>query len=159
IVERVIGTAMEAIHELPGTTFSNPTQRGEYDSEKMAALTLTELEQWLALAVASYHGTVHSSLGQTPAGRWAQDVAVAGGPMVMANPTGLWDDFLPVFRRQLVRTGFVSHHVWYFADVLKPLTAVREHLDRITMRRDPPDIRRMWVLKPDGVEYIEVPYR
>src|SRR5690625_6528229 len=51
IVERVIGTAMEAIHELPGTTFSNPTQRGEYDSEKMAALTLTELEQWLALAV------------------------------------------------------------------------------------------------------------
>lgn len=159
IVERVIGTAMEAIHELPGTTFSNPTQRGEYDSEKMAALTLTELEQWLALAVASYHGTVHSSLGQTPAGRWAQDVAVAGVPMVMTNPTAFLVDFLPVMRRKLNRTGFVIDHVWYFADVLKPWIARREHLDRFIIRRDPRDISRIWVLEPDGVEYIEVPYR
>ncbi|MBW6299849.1 hypothetical protein KZ875_31930, partial [Pseudomonas aeruginosa] len=32
IVERIIGTAMQMIHdELPGTTFSNPDQRGDYD--------------------------------------------------------------------------------------------------------------------------------
>lgn len=38
IVERIIGTAMQVIHDdLPGTTFSNPGQRGDYDSEKMAA--------------------------------------------------------------------------------------------------------------------------
>ena len=68
IVERVIGTAMRQIHELPGTTFSNPVERGAYDAEKMAALTIAELERWLVLAVATYHGTVHSTLGQTPAG-------------------------------------------------------------------------------------------
>ena len=28
IVERVIGTMMQLVHELPGTTFSNPAQRG-----------------------------------------------------------------------------------------------------------------------------------
>lgn len=44
IIERVIGTAMQEIHELPGTTFSNPVQRGSYDSEKKASLTMTELE-------------------------------------------------------------------------------------------------------------------
>lgn len=59
IVERIIGTALQQIHELPGTTFSNPTERGQYDSEQMAALTLDELEKWLTLAVATYHGTVH----------------------------------------------------------------------------------------------------
>lgn len=69
IVERVIGTAMRQIHELPGTTFSNPVERGRYDSEKLAALTLPELEKWVVLAVAGYHGSVHSTLGQTPAGR------------------------------------------------------------------------------------------
>jgi hypothetical protein len=34
IVERIIDTAMQMIHDdLPGTTFSNPSQRGEYASE------------------------------------------------------------------------------------------------------------------------------
>ncbi len=80
IVERVIGTAMGTVHELPGTTFSNPVQRGDYDSEGKAALTLRELERWLALAVAAYHGSVHGGLGQTPAGRWAQGVALSGAP-------------------------------------------------------------------------------
>src|SRR5690606_30301706 len=78
IVERLIGTAMGKVHELPGTTFSNPAERGGYDSEKMAVLTLSELEKWLALAVAAYHGPVHGGLGQTPAGRWAEGVAAVG---------------------------------------------------------------------------------
>lgn len=101
IVERVIGTAMRMIHELPGTTFSNPVERGRYDSEKLAALTLPELERWLALAVASYHGTIHSTLGQTPAGRWADAVAATGLPATTANPTAFLVDFLPVVRRTL----------------------------------------------------------
>jgi putative transposase len=43
IVERVIGTLMELVHGLPGTTFSNAAQRGRYDSDKAACLTLEEL--------------------------------------------------------------------------------------------------------------------
>ncbi|EFI86817.1 hypothetical protein HMPREF9551_04233, partial [Escherichia coli MS 196-1] len=62
-MERIIGTAMQMIHdELPGTTFSNPDQRGDYDSENKAALTLRELERWLTLAVGTYHGSVHNGL-------------------------------------------------------------------------------------------------
>lgn len=105
IVERVIGTAMRTIHELPGTTFSSPVERGQYDSEKLAALTLQELERWLALAVANYHGTIHSTLGQTPAGRWADAVAATGLPATTANPTAFLVDFLPVVRCTLTRTG------------------------------------------------------
>jgi putative transposase len=76
IVERIIGTAMQMIHdELPGTTFSNPDQRGDYDSENKAALTLRELERWLTLAVGTYHGSVHNGLLQPPAARWAEAVA------------------------------------------------------------------------------------
>ncbi len=47
IVERVIGTEMGMVHELPGTTFSGPAERGGYDAEGRAALTLRELERWL----------------------------------------------------------------------------------------------------------------
>ena len=63
IIERLIGTMMQMVHELPGTTFSNPGERGEYDSDGTAVLTVAELKRWLALAVASYHGQVHGTSG------------------------------------------------------------------------------------------------
>lgn len=72
IIERLIGTMMEMVHELPGTTFSNPTERGDYDSQASAVPTVAELNKWLALTVASYHGQVHGTLKQTPVGRWDQ---------------------------------------------------------------------------------------
>jgi putative transposase len=43
---------MGAVHLLPGTTFSNVRQKGEYKSETAASLTLAELERWLALEMA-----------------------------------------------------------------------------------------------------------
>lgn len=159
IVERVIGTAMQQIHELPGTTFSNPVERGRYDSDRKAALTLRELEKWMTLAVTSYHGTVHSTLGQTPAGRWAEGVAATGQPAVASNPTAFLVDFLPVVRRTLTRTGFVIDHVHYFSNALKPWISRRDTLGPFLIRRDPRDISRIWVLEPEGVHYVEVPYR
>jgi putative transposase len=159
IVERVIGTAMQQVHELPGTTFSNPVERGRYDSDRMAMLTLHELEKWLALAVASYHGSIHPTLGQTPAGRWADGVAATGVPAAVSNPTAFLIDFLPVVRRTLTRTGFVIDHVHYFANALKPWISRRDTLEPFLIRRDPRDLSRIWVLEPDGHLYIEVPYR
>lgn len=159
IVERVIGTAMAKVHELPGTTFSNPAQRGSYPSEKRASLTLRELERWMVLAVAAYHGSVHSGLAQTPAGRWNQGVAATGTPAVVGNPNAFLIDFLPVLRRTLTRTGFVIDHVHYFANALRPWVAQRGHLGKFVIRRDPRDISRVWVLDPNGKYYVEVPYR
>ena len=160
IVERIIGTAMQMIHdELPGTTFSNPGQRGEYDSEKMATLTLRELERWLALAVGTYHGSVHNGLLPPPAARWAEAVERVGVPAVVTRPTAFLVDFLPVIRRTLTRTGFVIDHIHYYADALKPWIARRERLPAFLIRRDPRDISRIWVLEPEGQHYLEIHYR
>ncbi len=160
IVERIIGTAMQMIHdELPGTTFSNPGQRGEYDSEKMATLTLRELERWLALAVGTYHGSVHNGLLQPPAARWAEAVERVGVPAVVTRPTAFLVDFLPVIRRTLTRTGFVIDHIHYYADALTPWLARRERLPAFLIRRDPRDISRIWVLEPEGQHYLEIHYR
>ncbi|MEO5321461.1 DDE-type integrase/transposase/recombinase [Arthrobacter sp. CC3] len=159
IVERIIGTAMQRVHELPGTTFSNPGQRGGYDADKMSALTLIELERWLTLAVAGYHGSIHGSLNQTPAGRWHEGVGEFGAQPVVAHPAAFLVDFLPVIRRRITRTGFVIDHVHYFANVLKPWIARRDREEKFIIRRDPRDISRVWVLEPEGTAYVEVPYR
>ena len=160
IVARIIGTAMQMIHdELPGTTFSNPDQRGDYDSENKAALTLRELERWLTLAVGTYHGSVHNGLLQPPAARWAEAIARTGVPTVITRTTAFLVDFLPIIRRTLTRTGFVIDHIHYYADALKPWIARRDRLPAFLIRRDPRDISRIWVLEPEGQHYLEIPYR
>ena len=88
IVERIIGTAMQMIHdELPGT-----------------------------MAVGTYHGSVHNGLLQPPAARWAEAVARVGVPAVVTRATSFLVDFLPILRRTLTRTGFVIDHIHYYAD-------------------------------------------
>jgi putative transposase len=160
VIERLIGTAMGMIHELPGTTFSNPRQRGAYDSGAAAFLTLAELERWLALAIAGpYHQTAHGTLKEPPAARWADGIARHGVPPTVRDPRAFLIDFLPVIRRTIQRMGFVIDHVTYYADVLKPWIARRDRLERFVIRRDPRDLSRVWVLDPEGVGYVEVPYR
>lgn len=159
IVERVIGTMMQMVHELPGTTFSSTADRGSYDSAARAVMTLGELQRWLALAVACYHGEVHESLARTPAAVWAEIAAEDGTPATVASETAFLVDFLPVIRRTLTRTGFTIGHVQYYCDALKPWIARREQLGKFVLRRDPRDVSRVWALDPDADAYLEVPYR
>jgi putative transposase len=64
-IERLIGTLMNAMHLLPGTTFSSAEHRADYDSEGKAAMTIIELETWFALQVTgAYHRTFHRGLGR-----------------------------------------------------------------------------------------------
>jgi putative transposase len=159
IIERLIGTMMQMVHELPGTTFSSPGERGGYDSDAKAVLTLRELQRWLALAVACYHGEIHETLGRTPAGVWAEKAAESGVPATVTNQAAFLVDFLPVIRRTLTRSGFLVDHVQYYSDALRPWIARRERLGPFILRRDPRDISRIWVLDPDGGAYLEVGYR
>ena len=158
VVERVIGTLMREVHELPGTTFSNPVERGDYDSDAMAALTLLELQRWLTLVIAGYHGQLHEGLSRPPAAVWAEH-AVITAPAVAANRTAFLVDFLPVIRRRLTRSGITIDHIQYFSNALKPLIARRRQLDRLVIRRDPRDLSRVWILDPESNAYLTVGYR
>lgn len=68
---RTLNTGL--IHNLPGTTFSNVQEKGDYESDKHACLTLAQLEhgvvKWI---VDGYHQTPHRSLDErTPSQVWA----------------------------------------------------------------------------------------
>ncbi len=158
IVERIIGTAMTKIHELPGTTFSNPMQKGRYDSDSNASLTLKELEKWLALAIVGYHGSVHGSLQSTPAATWASGIQ-ENPPVIVSDRKEFLIDFLPVLRRRIGRTGFMIDYIQYFSSALKPLIARRENTEKYIIRRDPRDLSCIWVLDPTSKYYLQIPYR
>jgi len=160
IVERVIGTLMKKVHQLPGTTFSNTVQRGDYDSESKAVFTLAELEKWFALVITGpYHGEVHSATGEPPIARWQRAVEDAGEVQWACNPRTFLVDFLPVVRRRVQRQGFVIDHIVYSSNAVKPWVARRDEGHRFFIRRDPRDLSRIFVLHPEEDYYVEVPYR
>jgi putative transposase len=165
IVERVIGTLMGLVHGLPGTTFSNVGQRGTYDSDKAACLTLEELERWLAVAIAKYyHLRPHAGLdGQLPLRRWHDGVvafAAEGGAIpVPRDPRAYLVDFLPLLRRSLQRNGIRIDHLTYFSPALRTWITARDRPDPLLVRRDPRDLSRVFVLDPKDGGYLEVPTR
>lgn len=159
IVERVIGTLMKMVHELPGTTFSNISEKGQYDSEKRASLTLLELEQWFVSAISYYHSSLHSGLKETPAACWNR--AVNSGQVVfkISNPKTFLVDFLPLVRRRIQRQGFVIDHIAYISPALKIWINEKDRDYEFVIRRDPRDLSRIYVLHPKESHYLEVPYR
>jgi putative transposase len=165
VVERVIGTLMGLVHGLPGTTFSNVGQRGSYDSDKAACLTLEELERWLAVAVAKYyHLRPHEGLdGQAPLRRWQEGVAAlaaeGGSIPVPRDLRAYLVDFLPVLRRSLQRDGLTIDHVTYFSSALRAWIMARNRPGPLLVRRDPRDLSRVFVLDPLDGGYLEVPTR
>jgi putative transposase len=162
VIERVIGTLMGLVHDLPGTTFSDVGQRGSYDSDKAACLTLDEVERWLATAVAKYyHQHPHEGLdGQAPLHRWQDGVTALlteGGIIPMPrDPRAYLVDFLPVLRRSLQRDGITIDHLTYFSSALRAWITARDRPGPLLIRRDPRDLSRVFVLDPQDDGYLEV---
>jgi putative transposase len=79
-IERLIGTLMGRVHLLPGTTGSNPQDKGAYPAEDASALTMAELERWLAIEICEqYHRRIHRGLRRSPLAAWQDALRQAGG--------------------------------------------------------------------------------
>ena len=161
-IERLIGTVMGKVHLLPGTTFSDIAEKGDLDPEKSAAMTLDEVERWLGHAIAGvYHRELHRGLGITPLEAWRRGVAGHGKKLGRGEPTAVADprrfliDFLPIERRLVRRDGVRLFSIAYWADVLT--TWIGESVP-MTVRYDPRDLSRIYLLGPDGT-YYDLAYR
>ncbi len=166
IVERVIGTLMELVHRLPGTTFSNIQQKANYDAEKKAQFTLAELETWLTIAIVDYyHQKMHRELKMSPIAKYEQGCIIKDmrtstiTSSSLKQPRSFLLDFLPVSSRLLRRDGFTLNGMTYFSPNLQPLIANRKTFGKFLLRRDPRDISRIYVLHPETQVYLEIPCR
>lgn len=160
LIERFIGTLMGELHLVPGTTFSNVQQRGEYDSDRRAVMTLDAFETWVLLQISRYHRSPHRGIdGFTPQSRWEE--AVAGGFEPRAVPPSYAEDvllaFLPSAKRQLSRTGIHFKRLRYWAPWFGPL--VRKGAGSVEIRFDPRDMSFIWVLGPTGWERVHLYHR
>lgn len=156
-IERLIGTMMGAVHILPGTTFSNVEEKGDYPSEERARLTLPELERWLALQIAGvYHLSIHSALGTTPLAAWEEGIKKR--KQSLRHPpdeTEFFLDFLPAVPRRIQRDGIHFSNIRYWDSVLSPWAGRLKQL--LLVKYDPRNLSRVYVRDPDG-RHWPVPY-
>ena len=154
-IERYLGTLMRRIHGLPGTTMSNPADRGKYPSEAKASMTLAELERWMALEIAGrYHLNVHQGLHAIPARVWANAIRRQSREGI-ADPARFVVDFLPASTRRVGRSGFQLNLIRYWDPLLTRLFPIGT---RVLVRFDPRDLSRVYIPSPEGPEYLSVPY-
>lgn len=168
-IERMLGTLLHEIHDLPGTTFSSIKSREGYDSEKHAAMTKSEFEEWIVgLICRVYHQRMHTSIGMTPLRKWeigifgSGDVEGVGLPKRPANRQTLLLDFLPSFQRTVQTFGVTIDGMTYYAEALRPWinavdSATRGKRDFI-FRRDPRDISTIWFFDPTLKQYFQIPF-
>lgn len=170
-VERVLGTFAKEIHALPGSTFSNIFEKGDYNSESKASLTLTEFEHWLANYVVNvYHQKIHSMINMTPLAKYKQGILGdehnpgCGLPAQIRDEERLRFDFMPYELRSIQDYGVVIDKVHYYHDVLRPWINTPEPNDskrkrKFIFRRDPRDISQIWFYDPELHSHFAIPYR
>ena len=167
-IERLQGTLLREIHDLPGTTFSSVAKRGEYDSERNAVMTKDELERLLVdLICNTYHRRKHSALGMPPLRMWELGIFGGAGIKGVGMPPRPADrltvvlDFLPSFSRTVQPDGVSLDSLRYYAESLRPWIGMK---DQVTgkprlhvFRRDPRDVSAIWFYDPDIKQYFKVP--
>lgn len=167
-IERILGTFLKQINGLLGSTFSSVAEKGEYDAEKHASMTLSEFEQWfVAQATTLYHRRKHSKLGMTPLRQWEigifgnSDVDGIGMPPRPAGRQSVLLDFLPFFERTVQPSGVSVDNLSYYAEpVRRWIGATDPETDdkrKFIFRRDPRDISAVWFFDPEIKEYFKIP--
>ena len=148
IVERFFRTLEGQVHTLPGSTFSNPIERGDYESEKRASMTLNEFERFIADWIASdYHITPHEGLGgRKPIDVWnegidgTQERVGRGIPAKLDNER---DEILvhamPTDTRVVTNRGIVWDYIHYTNQHFSRLRG-----EKIKVKRDPRNIKFIW---------------
>ena len=168
-IERMIGTAMNEIHTLPGSLFSSIQERGEYDSEKKSIFTLKELEKWFANYIINhYHKHIHSAIRMTPEKKYElgifgdDDAPGRGLPEKISNEDYFKISLLPTIERTIQQFGVKIDNIVYYSDILRRWIKAKDKdnkAKKFLFKRDPRDISVIWFYDPTIKNYFEVHYR
>lgn len=166
-IERLMGRVADEMHLLPGTSFANPVERGDYDPTLHATLTLEELERFfLHYFVEVYHCSPHAGLnGRTPLSRWNDYFDRSGPdhaailPQIQAG-SDLMISLLPSVRRTIQQDGVEWETLRYNDPVLagfirRPNPNWSDNLWRFHF--DPRDIRCLFWRDPATRQVYPIP--
>ncbi len=147
IVERFFRTMNYVIHCLSGTTRSNPSQRGDYDSEGNAIYSLKEINEKFSDFLEIYHHRPHSHFKVSPRSRWEMACEKQAPRLIdheAALTLGLTTKKLSISNG---RVGFDGIH-WYSPSLPELSAKLMLTNDKALLSFDPSDLSHAWVRHP-----------
>ena len=171
-IERFFRTLNSEIHNLYGSTFSNPQKRGEYKSENKAVFTLNELEKWIAHWIVNiYHKKIHSEIQTTPEKKFKEGIlgnknqkGIGLPPVILGQEAErLKIALLPSFTRTIQKDGVHFKNIRYYDNILKPFIRYGEKANKekqkYLFKYDPRDMRFIYFLHPEHNTYYKISCR
>lgn len=157
-IERFFKTVNDSLsHSLPGTSFGNVLERGDYRSADESAIRLSTfnflIRKWV---VDIYHQQPHRALQTTPAKMWTssikeRDIGLPANPaefdIIMGKPE----------QRVLTHKGIELYGLHYNCDELQALRKRKGVRLTVDLRVDVDDIGQIFVLSPPPACPIVVP--
>ncbi|MCW0236302.1 MAG: DDE-type integrase/transposase/recombinase [Ferrovibrio sp.] len=149
----------DLIHQLPGTTRSNPEQRGDYDAVKNAAITLEALwhmlVKWLVMV---YSVSEHRGIGDIPLDAWK--AGVADYPVRLPDDIKDLDILLTRTElRSLTRKGIEIFNMRYNkqGEFMQKLINRADKPEVVRVKYNPDNLGSVWVLDWRSGTYFELP--
>jgi len=155
-VERFFRSANTSLfHTLPGTTFSNIQDKGDYQSLLHAAITERDLHELIHKWICDvYHQTVSRSTLRTPASLWRE--RIRSELQVLPDSLELLDiNLFSTDTRKLWHYGIEINNLTYNNDELSKLLKKRGKID-VTVKFDTSDLGYIYVLDEVENYYIKV---
>jgi len=142
-VSRGVALNRQLLRSLPGTTFANVVERGDYDPAQHACLSMAALEGILVLFCVDYYPQrFNRHLGGRPIDLWRNDPIVRDGLLPYPpSAEGLrvlmgWTE-----RRLATRRGVQIEHLLYQCDDLRALRG-----QTVLVKIDLRDLGHVWCL-------------
>ncbi|MCW5651743.1 MAG: DDE-type integrase/transposase/recombinase [Ramlibacter sp.] len=169
-IERLMGTVSQRLKVVKGSTFSGKEEKGEYDAEGNACMTLAELERWLVLFFHRYHTEKHQGIGMAPLRKLEEGFLGTkkqpgrGLPARRLDEEALRINFTPFIERTVQAYGVVIDHVHYYHDILRPWINAPDpdfprHKRNFRFHRDPRDVSQLYFFDELSRRYCAIPYR
>ena len=159
-VERVIGSIKrDFLAFMPGRTFADPHERGDYPSEGRAAYRMSDIERGFARWVVDiYHNRPHRGLaGETPLHRW-KNLAQVYGTSLPPDVNDLHAILSVVVDRTVTRKGIEFLGLFYQSNALQAMRRRAGHFGKLHMvKADPNNLGFLLVLDEEKGRWIEVP--
>lgn len=157
-IERLFGSLNTMLfHTIPGTTFSNLRQRGDYDSVQEACVYLSDVDKMMHLFVVDmYAQQFHRGLNGIPARRWEAATRFGFSPSLPPSAEELRILLGRVTHRTIEHYGIDFESLRYNCN---DLLGLRTRLKRqpVKIKYHPGDLSRIYVYDPFDQRYIEVP--
>lgn len=156
-IERFLKTLNYSLsHQMPGTSLARLAERGDYDPQRHAILTMAEFkhlfEKWL---LDIYAQTIHKGIGTTPWAKWHEGLKhrtpeLPGSIDDLQRRIGLIEE------RKLQRDGLTLRGIRYAGPELDPINRAWGPGVKLRIVYDPEDLGVIQVWAPDQQEPVRV---